>query len=598
MLAPLDLAVLALWLVGNVVAGLWFVRRNRSTDDYFVGGRSLPWWAVGTSMVATTFAADTPLVVSGYVAKGGIAANWVWWTFGLSGAVSVFLFARLWRRAGVVTDVELIELRYDGTEAKVLRGLRAVWSGVFMNVLVIAWVTSAMAKIVTTTLGFAPDDLLLGLPAQVTVVLGLFLLTMLYTVSAGLWGVVVTDVVQFAVAMAGALLLGGLAWAAVGGLPGLIAGFDAHGFDWTATTALVPLHDPAPDGATAKFAALVLVVWWSQSNIDGGGYIAQRLLAAKDERHALWAYLWFTIAHVCLRPWPWLVVGLAGMAMIGPTEDPERYYPQMMAQLVPAGLFGVMLASFFAAYMSTISTQLNWGASLLLNDLYRRFLRPGAADAHYMLAGRGIVVLLSLVGAFVSFAVTEVSAAWELAFSVTAGIGTVYIARWYWWRVNAWSEITAMIVAIVCTYGFSTLAASPPPWLDGVPAGWLGFPFRAAITALISIPIWVGVTLLTRPVRQEHLLAFYQRVRPGGPGWTAVAGERARAEGPGLATLAGIVGFAAAVYGVLLGVGSALLGSWTSAGAYGLMAVVGTVVAGRAVVRETATRPAEAPAVR
>lgn len=606
MLHPLDIAVIVGWLALTLLAGMWFGRRNTgTTDDFFVTDRSLPWWVVGTSMVATTFAADTPLAVSGYVAAAGIADNWKWWFTGIGAVCTVFLFARLWRRSEVVTDAELTELRYGGRAAAVLRGMKALWFGILLNVLVIAWVNQAMRKIGMVVLGIPEGSTFLGLDAAIVFVLALFLLTVVYTGTAGMAGVVATDVIQFAAAMAGSIGLAVLAWFAVGGLPGLRAGFAEHGFDWERTTTLVPLHDPDPAGATAQLTLLVTVIWWAARNVDGNGYLAQRLFAAKDERHALWAYLWFTVANLCLRPWPWIVVGLAGMAMLGPLDDPETYYPRMMVALLPVGLFGLMVASFLAAFMSTIDTQLHWGASLVVNDVYRRFLRPDAPDREHLLVSRASVVLLAVTGAITSFWLSDIRFAWELGLSVTAGIGSVYVARWYWWRVNAWSELTAMLVAMVCTFAIGALRAHHPqadglepwPWLAGVPQGWLRFPFDATLTVLISVPCWVTVTLLTPAGDREHLRAFYRRVRPGGPGWRAVAEDIPgfATDGPNRWTALGIVAGNACVFGWLLLVGALLVGRWPTAAVSGLFAVFGTIGVAIAVRRETTLVPLQRP---
>lgn len=602
MLHPVDIAVVVGWLGLTFAAGLWFSGRSTSTDEFLVTDRSMPWWVVGTSMVATTFAADTPLAVSGYVAARGISDNWKWWFTGFGAMCTVFLFARLWRRAAVLTEAELAELRYGGPASRGLRGIKALWFGVFMNLLVIAWVMRAMRKVVEVVLGLDPSGTWLGLPTGVVVVLVLFVLAVIYTGSAGLYGVVATDVVQFALAMTGSVVLAVLSWNAAGGLAGIQASFAAHGFDWDRTTSLVPLDDPAPDGATAQLLVLVGVVWWAARNVDGGGYLAQRLFSAKDERHALWGYLWFTVANLCIRPWPWIVVGLAGMAMLGPLDDPEIYYPTMMVEVLPIGLFGLLVASFLAAFMSTIDTQLHWGASMLINDVYRRFVYPAGTDAHMLLASRLAVVGLAVAGAAASFLIHDIRIAWELALSVTAGLGVVHIARWYWWRTNAWSEFGAMAAAMACTGLFRVLRAFHPglvddggwAWLSGVPVGWLAFPFDVVVTVALGVPLWVGLTLLTPPGDREHLRQFYLRTRPGGPGWRAIAGDLPgfADDGPGRATFLGIAAGSAAVFGTLLAMGTFLLGRYLESGLYVVVAGLGAAWAARQVVVETRRQPA------
>jgi len=590
MLQPLDIAIILGWLGLTFLAGLWFSgKASKSTNDFFVTDRSLPWWVVGTSMVATTFAADTPLAVSGYVAAAGIADNWKWWFTGVGALCTVFLFARLWRRAEVVTEAELVELRYGGPASRVLRAAKALWFGVFMNMLVVAWVMRAMRKVVEVVLGISPDAVLFGgIPTGVAIVVVLFLLAVAYTGSAGLWGVVATDVVQFALAMTGSIILAVLSWRAAGGLEGLTASFAVHGFDWDTTTTLVPLGDPDPDGATMKFVLLMGVMWWAARNVDGGSYLAQRLFSARDENHALWGYLWFTVANICVRPWPWIIVGLCGMAVLGPLEDPETYYPRMMVEVLPAGLFGLLVASFLAAFMSTIDTQLHWGASLLINDVYRRFLNPDAPDAHMLRASRVAVGLLAIVGALASFVIDDIRFAWELALAITAGIGAVNIGRWYWWRVNAYSEFAAMGMAAFGTVAFKLLSGLSIA--ERLPDGWMSFPFDAVAITAMSLPVWIGVTLLTKPGDREHLRAFYRRVRPGGPGWRAVAGdiEGFDDDGPGRGTFLGILAGCAGIYGVLLGMGSAIVGRWEVALACGLIAALGAALTARQVAIETA----------
>jgi Na+/proline symporter len=584
MLTAIDWFIIVFWLALTFGIGLWYSRRaSRSTNEYFVTDRSLPWWVVGTSMVATTFAADTPLAVSGYVARNGIAANWNWWFFGMSGIASAFLFARLWRRAEIITDAELVEFRYGGQASKVLRAAKAVLFGILLNLLTIAWVMSAMRKIVLVVLDIQPDTQFLGLPADAVVVLGLFLLAVVYTSTAGLWGVIATDLLQFLLAMFGSVVLAALSWRAVGGRAGLQSGFHEYHFDWEQTTTLLPLNDPTPDGATAKFIVLMGVMWWATKNIDGNGYLAQRLFAAKDERHAMLGFLWFTVANLCLRPWPWIIVGLAGMALIGPLDDPELYYPLMMVKVLPAGLFGLMVASFLAAFMSTIDTQLNWGASLLINDVYRRFMTPDADDAHHLFASRLAVLGLSLLGAIASLYIDSIAGAWEFAFAITAGLGTVYIARWYWWRVSAWSEWAAMGSGLGAHLFLYSLKQGnslflPPEWVEALPVGWLSFPFNAVFTTAVCVPVWVGVTLLTPACDREHLRKFYRRVRPGGPGWAAVASDIEGFEDDALprSTWLSILGGGAAVYGFLLGTGALILGTWGSALVYLTLAGGGT----------------------
>ena len=520
-LAGIDLAIIALYVLLVFGIGLYLSRRaSRSTEEFFVSGRSLPWWIVGTSMVATTFAADTPLVVSGLVAQGGIYKNWLWWQYGIGGIAAVFLFAHLWRRAGITTDPELIELRYGGRPATALRAYKATWFGLFQNVIVIAWVMKAMAKIVLVVMGWDGGTTVMGINAEVLTVLALFAIAVSYTVLSGLWGVVMTDVLQFVLAMGASIYLAVAVIHRLGGITGMSAAIAEQGFDLSETLRMIP-RAASLSGANPflEFLLLIGVVWWASYSIDGGGYLAQRLFAAKNERHSVLGFLWYIVAHICIRPWPWIIAGLGGMALFGAIDDPEQYYPMMMRTLLPPGILGLAVASFFAAFMSTIDTQLNWGSSLLVNDLYRRFFRKDRTEREYILVARGSIILLAVLGALGSFAVKDISLAWKLVYSITAGVGTVYIARWYWWRVNAWSEISAMATALLCTIIFTLLGRSP----HFANAAFVTFPYSLALTVAVSVPVWVTVTFATRPVEREHLLRFYKRVRPGGSGWKAVA---------------------------------------------------------------------------
>ncbi len=560
-----DLIVIGIYLLVVFGIGIFLSGRgSRSTRDFFISGRSLPWWIIGTSMVATTFAADTPLVVSGLVARGGIFKNWLWWQWGIGGMVTVFLFAGLWRRAGITTDAELIELRYDGKPAAALRGYRSIWFGCFQNVLVIAWVMKAMAKIVMTVMGWESGTVIMGVDAQVFTVLTLFIIAVAYTVMSGLWGVVFTDLLQFILAMGGSVYLAVAAFIRIGGLEEIKTRLAASGFSPERILRIIPEPD-ALTGANpfTEFLILIMVVWWASYTIDGGGYLAQRLFAARDERHSVFGYLWYSIAHICLRPWPWIVVGLCGMAMMGPVDDLETYYPLMMREVLPPGIFGLALASFFAAFMSTIDTQLNWGSSLLVNDMYRRFIWKNRTDREYLQSARITVVVLAVLGAVASFAVDDISFAWKLIISVTAGIGSVYIGRWYWWRVNAWSEIAAMITALVCTFIFTVLSRNPRLGESAL----LDFPYSTALTVMISLPVWIMVTLLTRPVGEKKLSEFYRRVHPGGPGWKRF--ERImpglNRKGSGRGTFICIVSGMMLINSILIGLGKLIMGEFTPA---------------------------------
>jgi SSS family solute:Na+ symporter len=564
-LALLDIVIILAYLVLCFGTGIVLSKRaTRSTEEYFVSGRSLPWWLIGTSMVATTFAADTPLVVSGLVAKGGIWQNWLWWQWGIGGIVAVFFFSHLWNRARITTDAEFVELRYDGKPAAILRGYRAVWFGVLQNVLIIAWVMRAMVKIMLVITGWDESNTIIGMDAESFMVLLLFVVTVLYTTISGLWGVVITDFFQFALAMIGCIATAVIAFRSVGGWGPIRERIASHGFDVEETMRIIPKISALTEANPfTEFLVLVLVVWWASYTIDGGGYLAQRLFAAKNERHSVFGYLWFSIAHVALRPWPWIVVGLCGMAVFGRIDDPERLYPMIMREVLKPGLFGLVLASFFAAFMSTESTQLNWGASLVVNDFLRRFVWKGKSERQYLIAGQASVIMLAVMGALASFAVRDIAFAWKLIISVTAGVGSVYIARWYWWRVNAWSEISAMAGALVCTFILGLFARNPRFSGDA----FVRFPYSVAVTVLVTTPAWIIVTLLTRPVAREHLVRFYERVHPGGRGWRVVSRDMpgTRDDGVGARTLLKTVCGVIALYFMLFGIGNLVMGEFAGA---------------------------------
>lgn len=573
-LHSLDLSILALYVIAVFGIGIALSKRaSRNTEEFFVSGRSLPWWIVGTSMVATTFAADTPLVVSGLVAQGGIYKNWLWWQWGIGGITAVFLFAPLWNRARITTDAELIEIRYDGKPAAALRFYRAVWFGLFQNVLVIAWVMKAMVKIIIVVMGWEGTALILGMRAEIFTVLLLFVVAVTYTALSGLWGVVITDFLQFILAMGGAVYLAIAAVVRLGGIAGIRERFAETGFSFEETTRIIPrIASLTEVNPFTEFLILIGVVWWAAYQFDGGGYFAQRLFAAKNERHSVLGYLWCSVAHIALRPWPWIIVGLCGIAMFGVVDDPETYYPMVMRSILPAGVLGLVIASFFAAFMSTVDTQLNWGASLLVNDIFRRFLMKGRTEKLYLRLARGSVLILAVFGAIASFAVNDISFAWKLVISVTAGIGTVYIGRWYWWRVNAWSEITAMATAFICTLVFTFLSKSARFGGNAL----FEFPFSVAITVVISLPAWISVTLLTRPVTMEHLVRFYRRVRPGGPGWKRVYSSLPGCKPPrsGSRTFVRIVSGVISLNAILVGIGKLVLGDVLVGGAILTVALI------------------------
>src|SRR2546428_6536456 len=451
----MDWLVVGFYFLVNLLIGLYYRKKaSASTSEFFVSGRQVTWWLAGTSMVATTFAADTPLWVTGQVARHGIAANWLWWSFLLSGMMTVFFFARLWRRAETITDAELVELRYAGAPAAFLRGFRALYFGVLMNCLVVGWVNLAMEKILGTALGIPKTW-------AVVICVALMGVTGFYTTISGLWGVLWTDVVQFVLKMSMVIVLAYYAVRAVGRIDAMkqkLAVIDAarqtsQGGSGSILSFVPDLHSPWMPLLT--FCVYIGVSWWANwypgAEPGGGGYVAQRIFCAKDEKNSLWATLWFNIAHYAVRPWPWILTALASVVLYPNLADPEIGYIKVWVDYLPGALRGLMLAAFAAAYMSTIATQLNWGSSYLVNDFYRRFLVTGAPERHYVMASKIATAFLAVLGAVVSLYMTSVAGAWNLLLGIGAGTGAVYLLRWYWWRINAWSEVAAMSAAAVTT---------------------------------------------------------------------------------------------------------------------------------------------------
>ncbi|MBI1733839.1 MAG: Na+:solute symporter [Candidatus Rokubacteria bacterium] len=543
-LTAIDWIVIALYFVATAVVSILYSRRaSASSDEFFLSGRSFPWWLAGTSMVATTFAADTPLAVTGITVKNGIAGNWIWWSMVMSGMLTVVFYARLWRRAGIMTDAEFAEIRYSGKPAAFLRGFRACYLALAINSIIIGWVTAAMAKIVGVTLGVGKWE----------ATIALFVITGAYSALSGLWGVVVTDFFQFILAMTGCIALAFFALGAVGGMSGLLAALEAK-FPGGAPLALVPPLD-SPWMPAIAFFVYIGVNWWASwypgAEPGGGGYVAQRIMSAKNERHALLAALWFNIAHYALRPWPWIVVALVSMVLYPGLPDPEVGYVKVMVDHLPPFWRGFLLAAFFAAYMSTISTQLNWGASYLVNDVYRRFWAPGRAERQYATVGRVATVGMMVVSGIVTMNIATVEGAWKFLLAIGAGTGLVYLLRWYWWRINAWSEVSAMATAFVVSLAAqaSGLSADDPR----------GFAYLLLVTTAVTTVVWLAVTYATAPEPRERLRAFYERVRPGGPGWVAIVPDARADRAIGAGLLQWALG-CAVVYLGLFGIGALVLG--------------------------------------
>ncbi|HZT33025.1 MAG TPA: sodium:solute symporter family protein [Bryobacteraceae bacterium] len=574
----IDWAIVAAYFLFNLAIGFYYKSRaGQNIGEFFLSGRNVPWWLAGTSMVATTFAADTPLAVTGMVARNGIAGNWLWWNFVFSGMLTVFFYARLWRRSGVMTDVEFAEIRYAGKPAAFLRGFRALYLGIPINCIILGWVNLAMVKILMLILGVSKIQAL-------AIVLGMIALTSFISTLAGLWGVLVTDLFQFVIKMSMVIVLAVVAVAAVGGIDQMMVKLEAidraKGLA-TGTAGSVLSFTPDLNSAwmpMITFFVYISLNWWAAwypgAEPGGGGFIAQRMFCARDEKNSLLATLWFNIAHYAVRPWPWILVALVSVILYPNLADPETGYIRVMIDYLPPSLRGLMVAAFAAAFMSTIGTQLNWGASYLVNDFYRRFLHKRGTEKHYVLVSQMATVLLTVISAVVTFYMDSITGAWKLLIVTGAGTGTVLILRWFWWRINAWSEVSAMAAAFVVSVALQTrfgLSSDDPR----------GFAIIMLITVGITTAVWLAVTLLTAPEPTEVLVGFYKRVRPSAALWKPIA--RLAPEVPPahdlkynfLDWVAGCV----MIYGALFGVGKIILKSYATGALFlGLALAAGALI--------------------
>ena len=578
----IDWAIIVAYIGFSLSVGIYFSKRAASnTEEYFLSGRSLPWWVVGTSMVATTFAADTPLAITEFVRGPGIWQNWFWWNLLMGSLLGVFLFSRLWRRAEVLTDNELLEIRYSGKPAAFLRAFKAGYFSILYNFIVMGWVINAMASVVSV---------MLNMDKWTAVWLCVFI-ALVYAILSGFWGVVVTDLVQFCIAIFGSIALAIIALDHVGGMDDLLLklsqlmGSDAVNEN---TLKFIP---PVPDAAYntttfwespfSKFLIFITVMWWSHHGTDGGGYIIQRMSSAKNERHALLATLWFNLAHYALRVWPWIIVAIVSIVMF--PMIPASYselgvkagYPLVMNTLLGPGLKGILIVSFLAAFMSTIDTHLNWGASYLINDIYKRFFKPNESEKHYVFIGKIITVVLMILAAFTALKMQSISKAWEFIFSMGAGIGLVLILRWFWWRINAWSEITALATSIIITITLEliawsqTISAGETYSLFGAAPVLFGITLQVHHKLIIIVPCaiiaWVSVTFMTRPEPSNQLKIFYERVQPGG-WWAPITKDFVHTVQPvskGIIVqwIAGIM----MIYGFTFGIGNLIFNNFSNA---------------------------------
>ena len=558
----LDWVVVAVYFLVNLLIGLYYRKKaSTNTGEFFVSGREVSWWLAGTSMVAATFAADTPLAVTGFVATQGIAGNWLWWSFLPSGMLTVFLFARLWRRSGLITDVQFTEVRYSGRPAAFLRGFRALYLGLLMNVIILGWVTKAMTLVLSIALGISSETAL-GLCLAF-----LIPFTGIYVSLGGLWGVLWTDLFQFVLKMGVVIAVGYYAVEATGGTSAMLSRLSG-----TPVTSFFPNFST---GWTAEalwtlpaltFCVYLGLQWWAfwypGSEPGGGGYVAQRILSARDERNGVLSVLWFNFANYVIRTWPWVIAALAVVVLYPHLAHPEAGYMLVATQHLPAAWRGLLVAGFLAAFMSTLATQLNWGSSYLMVDLYKRFLRPNASERHYVNVSRLVMVpLLVAASAWMSWELTSIRTGWEAVLEIGAGTGGVYLLRWYWWRVNAWSEISAMGTALAVWAAVNWGA----PFHGSEP---VVFAKTTITTTVVTTLVWVAVTLLTSPEPREKLLSFYRMARPDSRGWGPIAKlapEIAETRDVGRNLRAWLLG-CAMVYAAMFAVGEFCLERWLVGG--------------------------------
>jgi Na+/proline symporter len=523
-LTTIDWTLIALYFGISLWIGLRDAGKSGSSaSEFFLSGRNMPWWLLGISMVATTFSCDTPNLVTDIVRQNGVAGNWAWWAFLLTGMLTVFVYARLWRRSGVLTDLEFYEMRYSGREAAWLRGFRALYLGVFFNVMIMATVSLAAIKIGRVMFNVEPITTL-AFAAVVTVA---------YSTVGGFRAVLLTDFFQFIIAMVGSF---GAAYFVlkmpeVGGLSGLFAHPNVSGKlsllpDFSDSTTLVPL-------LIIPLAVQWWSVWYPGAEPGGGGYVAQRMLAAKDEKNAMGAVLLFNIAHYALRPWPWIIVALGSLVIFPTLADIQRAFPNVEASKVghdlgypammtfmPAGLVGLIVASLAAAFMSTIATHLNWGSSYVVNDFYKRFINPEASERAQVRVGRLSTVGLMLLASVVALQLESAKSAFDILLQIGAGTGLLFILRWFWWRINAWSELAAMVISFAVAVFFHVNKSAQWIALEG----WQELLLGVFITTLG----WLAVTFATRPSAQATLLSFYKHIQPAAGGWQPVIQEGLR----------------------------------------------------------------------
>ncbi|HIB68809.1 MAG TPA: hypothetical protein EYO33_27890 [Phycisphaerales bacterium] len=585
-LAPIDWIIITTYLIFSLAVGVYFSKKaTKSTEDYFLSGRSFPWWIVGTSMVATTFAADTPLALTEFVRQFGLWQNWYWWSTVPASLLAVFLFSRLWRRAEVVTENELIELRYSGKPAAVLRGFKALFFATIFNLVIMGWVLNAMSSILSVLLGVDPTMALWGCAG----------VALLYALISGFYGVVITDLVQFIIATVGSMALAYLAVSKMGGIDTIVSQIEPSKLHF-----FPPLPRSDESFILSPFFKVTLfmtLVWWCRFDVDGGGYIVQRMSSAKDEKHSTWGTLWFYFLFYVVRAWPWLIVALASLVAFPHVADQalgdKAAYPMMVKTFLGPGLKGVMVVSFLAAFMSTIDTHLNWGASYLVHDLYARFVKPNADAKHYVKVSQAATLGLMILAVLLAGRMNNISTAWQFIMAMGAGAGAVLLMRWFWWRLNAYSELTAMASSIGSCLLLELLATwqnraqnvalfESVPVVAGVP---LEYHLKLLIIVPFSLAVTVVVTLLTKPEPEDTLRNFYLKVGPGG-WWKAEHKLGCRLEPVTERMGQKLVGGACLLWGGMLGVGYLCLHFYQQGLFATAVAVVGWVVLWQAIGKD------------
>jgi Na+/proline symporter len=554
-----DYFLVVLYFIFAIYVGLKYrAKASENITEFFSAGKSLPWWLAGTSMVATTFAVDAPLAVTELVSKHGIAGNWVWWNFLMSGLLTTFFFAKLWKRANVLTDVEFITLRYSGKAAKILKIFRATYLALPINLIIMGWVTAAMGKIVSLTL---------QVDQQIAIIF-MVLLALFYSLLSGFWGVIITDIAQFGIAMLGSILLAFFSISNAGGLEAVISSIPQERLQFF----------PETNNSWLPFSTFLIIIsvqWWASwypgAEPGGGGYVAQRMFSTRSEKDSLLATLWFNIAHYAIRPWPWILVAFVSMATISvdslPTlsdgsPDYGAAYVLVMLRDLPIGVKGLVLASFFAAFMSTIDTHLNWGSSYIINDIYKPYINSEKSEKHYVKISKIVMVFLTILQIVSAGFIESISEAWKFLLAIGAGTGLVYILRWFWYRINVWSEISAMTSAFIFSllhFYFTSTSEAYRAFLENVYKNYSidEFGFTLFFITILVTMTWLFVTYLTKPEPKDVLIKFYDKVRPGGV-WNFKNSIYFDFSNKFLLWILGII----MIYMVLFGIGHILMNSY------------------------------------